>query len=276
MPFPSSQRLYLLVSLGIFLVGFSSATAETTGWLQSTPSPDRYWQATLGGEWDFLSDEGPPLNGTDWQEVHYSIGYVDKSRFALIFSHRIPARTSQFDQVLGLEGYLKVYGPLWLRGLVAPSPDHDFVYRVRTDAELELYLRNLSFGAGYYFLKYNTTDIHTITPFVRFYWRNLQLDFRYLNIFETAADKHFNAFSVRLQNDFDDRWVRPFVGTAVGSRIFGILSLQGSPSQDGFLVYGGNRFGLTPRLDWTLYVSFARENPAFEYIGLGTEVGLKF
>ncbi len=271
---PPKPRRILFLSLFLLLPQVSRA--EGTSWIQSAPPQNRYWVASAGGEWDFLNDKGPPLNGKDWQEFHWSLGYVKKQSYSLTFSHRIPARTDTVDQVLGLEGYAKTIGPIWFRGFVAGSPDHDFAYQLRTDAELEAYFPYVSFGAGYWFIKYNTTDIHVVTPFIRFYVRNLQLDFRYMNLLDTTADKRFNLFSVRLANDFDERWIRPFVGMVVGSRLFGVLSFLESPGQRGLLVYGGNKFGITPRLDWSVMVSYARENPAFEYVGLGTDMTLKF
>lgn len=268
----------ILPALLFLLVGVAAAqeTAPSPSWIWSPPPTDRYWQASLGGEWDFVTDDGAPLNGTDWQEIRYGIGYVDKSRYSLSFAHRMPARTDEIDQVLSLEGYLKIAGPLWFRGFVAPSPDHDFTYRLRTDGELELFFPYVSVGAGYWFIDYNTTDLHAATPFVRFYWKNLQADFRYLNILDTDADQWFSSYSFRVENKFDDRWLRPFVGGIFGDRLFGILTLQQSPGQDGQMIYGGNRFGITPRMDWIVTVSYARESPAFSYVGVGTDVSLRF
>jgi hypothetical protein len=238
--------------------------------------PTRYWSASLGGEWDFVEDNGPPLNGTDWQEAHWGVGYVDRKNFSVLFTHRIPGRSDPFDQVFSLEGYVHLGGPLWFRGMAAGSPDHDFAYRFRTDAELEMNVRFFSFGAGYWFVDYNLTDFHTATPFLRWYWRDLSTEVRYLNMLDTQADRRFHAVAARIENAFDRTWFRPFAGAAVGARLIGILTYQESADQDGYIVYGGNKFGITKKTDLALYVSYAHEDTDFDYVGIGTEVVFRF
>jgi YaiO family outer membrane protein len=252
------------------------ARADEASWFQREAPKENYWSAYLGGEWDFLSDDGPPLSGEDWQEFHTGLGYVDRRLYNLFVGYRLAGRSDQFDNVITLDGQARIVSGLWFRGAVYGSPDHDFVYRLRTDAELEYQFPYVTVGAGYWFYDFNANYVHSVTPFVRFYWNNFSLEGRYLNIFDTGEDTHFNAGSTRLDYFFDKTWARPFFGAVFGQRIFGILTLQQSPSQDGYLLYGGNTLALTPRLDLTATLSYADEDPSFHYIGAGIDLKLRF
>ncbi|MFH1017056.1 MAG: YaiO family outer membrane beta-barrel protein [Pseudomonadota bacterium] len=261
------------------LAALASGPAYSQSENDSPPLKSRtdHWTAYVGGEWDFLKNEGPPLNGTDWQEAHWGIGYSEPSSFSLVFSHRVVGRTHQWDNIFGLDAYAKLPGPFSFRGFAGGSPDHDFVYRLRGEGELTVsLLKALQVGAGYWFIKYDTTDIHILTPLLSLFAGNFEFDFRYLNILDTGADERFNAYSFRVSDTFDDRWLRPFAGIVFGERIFGILTVQQAPVQKGYLAFAGNTFGLSRRLDLSLSVSYAHEDPAFTYLGIGSDLKLRF
>jgi YaiO family outer membrane protein len=241
------------------------------------PASSGSWSAFVGGEWDFIRNDGPPLNGKDWQEAHWGVGYSKPRNFALTFSHRIVGRTDPWDQIFSLEGYKDLPAGFSFRALAAGSPDHDFVYRLRAEAEIDAkILRKLHAGVGYWFINYNTTDIHAITPFIGWYAKDWEFEFRYLNILDTDADRRFNIWSFRVSDVIEERWLRPFAGIVSGGRIFGILTPQEAPTQRGYLAYGGNVFGLTKRLDLSVFGSYAHEEPAFSYVGVGSDLKMRF
>lgn len=234
------------------------------------------WFGTVGGDWSFLQDDGAPLHGKDWQEFRYGFGFQKPQSYSLYLNHRILGRTDKFDHIFGAESYLSLFAPVTFRLALAGSPDHDFAYQWRTDAEAEVQIGRLAVGGGYWFMDYPTTNIHILTPFVRMSLPNTELSLRYLNIFDTAPDKHFHAFSI--QSDFSTPYqqFQPFVSFVYGKRLIGVLSPAESPGQTGFIAMVGNKFTLSNRVQLKCGVSYGKEESLVHYTGVFADMKVSF
>jgi len=245
--------------------------------LQSARASESYSSfATVGGEWNFLKNDGAPFFGKDWQEGRIGFGIVKPKQHSFYFQYRLAGRSDIFDHVLSLEGQYMDLRPITFRWVFAGSPDHDFTYRFHSELEGEWQIQQWAPGFGYAYSSFTSTDIHLFSPYLRYSMPHVEWTFKYMNIYDSQAAQDYHAGSIRADFPTEISFLNPFVGFVGGERLIGALSPQSSPGQKGLIAFLGNHFHLPNGWIWTASLIYVQEEAILHSVGITSDVKVSF
>jgi YaiO family outer membrane protein len=197
-----------------------------------------------------------------WSTIRFQVGRVDEAKGGWFGGVERQERYDIVDVAMYALGYRRL-GDWTIAGGVGGTPDADFLYRVRIDAELSRrVVGTVVASAGYRYMDFPGAVVHQIQPAVTWYHGRSEAGLRGFVTYNATLDRTSLAGLATALVEVHPR-IRLSGAVAVGDRIFDVTSFASGPASS-WVVRGTVRVRVTKADYFEFGGGVAHESPSFD------------